>query len=171
MSRPAVRGENQRSIPLDLNRLVIPNPCTIDWETMTGDDRVRHCSQCERNVYNLSEMPKSEAIVLIESSERICGRLLRRSDGTVVTKECPETPPGVENGMGRCRPIQFSIRTLIFCMTCAAGFCAVVPVVGPKVASAINSLFEPPSPTAPAIPPGWDAEGGMVEMLPEEMGL
>jgi hypothetical protein len=57
---------------------------------MTGDSRVRHCLECHRNVYNLSEMTKREAEQLILKHEgRICVRFYRRADGTMLTRDCP----------------------------------------------------------------------------------
>lgn len=57
---------------------------------MTGDDRVRFCDLCNLHVYNLAELTRTEAESLIANSEgRICARLFRRSDGTVITKDCP----------------------------------------------------------------------------------
>lgn len=68
----------------------VASPCSVGWETMTGDDRVRRCDSCELNIYNFAEMTKPEIVNLIENAEgRICGRLFLRSDGTVLTKDCP----------------------------------------------------------------------------------
>jgi RNA 3'-terminal phosphate cyclase len=62
----------------------------MSWEAMTGDDRVRLCEQCNLHVYNISEMTRKQAEALIAKTEgRICGRLYRRADGTVLTKDCP----------------------------------------------------------------------------------
>jgi len=42
------------------------------------------------NVYNLSALSRVEAERLIASTEgRLCARLFRRADGTVLTKDCP----------------------------------------------------------------------------------
>lgn len=57
---------------------------------MTGDDRVRHCSECSLKVYNLSEMTRKEAEDVLEKSEgRLCIRIYQRADGTVITRDCP----------------------------------------------------------------------------------
>jgi hypothetical protein len=57
---------------------------------MVGDDRVRHCDSCQLNVYNLSEMTRTEVESLILKTEgRLCGRIYRRTDGTVITRDCP----------------------------------------------------------------------------------
>jgi hypothetical protein len=69
----------------------IASPCTADWSQMTGDNRVRHCSQCDLNVYNFSAMTAQEISQLISASkgQRLCGRLYRRADGTLLTSDCP----------------------------------------------------------------------------------
>ena len=57
---------------------------------MNGDDRVRFCHHCHLNVYNISALSRSETESLIASTEgRLCARLFRRADGTVLTKDCP----------------------------------------------------------------------------------
>jgi hypothetical protein len=57
---------------------------------MVGTNQVRHCQQCNQRVYNLSDMSRKEAEALIRNKEgRLCGRFFRRSDGTVMTRDCP----------------------------------------------------------------------------------
>lgn len=74
----------------NIDRLRIATPCPISWEQMTGDARVRFCDHCQLNVYNISELSRVEAETLIASTEgRICARLYRRADGTLLTKDCP----------------------------------------------------------------------------------
>jgi carboxypeptidase family protein len=73
-----------------LDSLRIASPCPTNWERMTGDDRVRHCDLCSLHVYNIAELSRSDAESLIANTEgRICARLFRRTDGTVITKDCP----------------------------------------------------------------------------------
>jgi hypothetical protein len=73
-----------------LNRLRIASPCPTTWEQMAGDDRVRFCDLCNLHVYNIGRMTRKEAEALIASSEgRICARLYRRTDGTIITRDCP----------------------------------------------------------------------------------
>jgi hypothetical protein len=57
---------------------------------MAGDERVRHCTLCSLNVYNFAEMTRDEVRALILRTEgRVCARLYRRADGTVITRDCP----------------------------------------------------------------------------------
>jgi hypothetical protein len=57
---------------------------------MFGDERVRHCSSCNLNVYNLSGMTRREVSDLVHLAEgRLCIRFFRRKDGTLLTADCP----------------------------------------------------------------------------------
>ena len=76
--------------PFDVNKLRVAAPCSVPWNAMTGDEKSRHCEMCNLNVYNFSEMTEREVKNLIEKTEgRICARLYKRADGTVLTKDCP----------------------------------------------------------------------------------
>src|ERR1039457_6631964 len=46
--------------------------------------------QCNKNVYNLSAMTRRQAEALLRETEgRLCARLYRRADGTILTENCP----------------------------------------------------------------------------------
>jgi hypothetical protein len=73
-----------------LDHMHIAAPCKADWDQMPGGDRVRFCGQCSLNVYDLSGMTRSDAESLIARTEgRLCVRFYRRSDGSIITKDCP----------------------------------------------------------------------------------
>jgi hypothetical protein len=73
-----------------LDDIRVASPCPISWEQMTGDNRVRFCTECRLHVYNFAELTRTEAEDLLRTTEgRLCGRLYRRADGTVITKDCP----------------------------------------------------------------------------------
>jgi hypothetical protein len=75
-------------IPLEEVR--VASPCRADWDKMQGDNRVRFCQTCAKNVYNLSEMSRSEAENLIAAKEgNLCVRFYQRADGTILTDNCP----------------------------------------------------------------------------------
>ena len=79
---------SQFTNPLDHVRIAAP--CSADWDSMFGNERVRFCAQCKLNVYNLSEMTKADAEVLIARAEdRLCIRYYRRRDGSIMTQNCP----------------------------------------------------------------------------------
>jgi hypothetical protein len=78
-----------RRLPVSLEAIEIPTPCTVPWESLRGNERVRACHRCGKNVYNLSELKRAEAMRLISEHEgRVCLRIHRRPDGTVVTGDC-----------------------------------------------------------------------------------
>jgi hypothetical protein len=73
-----------------LYKVRVASPCSADWQQMVGNDTVRHCSQCNLNVYNLSAMTGIEAQDLVAKHEgRMCVRFYHRKDGTVLTQNCP----------------------------------------------------------------------------------
>jgi hypothetical protein len=75
--------------PHVLRRLEIASPCTVSWDGMRGDDKVRFCGKCQLNVYNLSGMSRREAERVVGAREgRVCVRFYRRPDGTVMTRDC-----------------------------------------------------------------------------------
>ena len=78
------------SPPVRLEDLRIASPCPVSWDSMSGGERVRHCRECGLNVYDISRMTRAEAERLVSTTEgRLCGRLYRRADGTVLTADCP----------------------------------------------------------------------------------
>ena len=77
-------------LPVVLEDIRIAAPCSADWDDMAGDERVRFCGKCEKNVYNLSAMTREEGEALVRQKEgRLCVRLYQRRDGTVITSDCP----------------------------------------------------------------------------------
>jgi hypothetical protein len=79
----------KRGLPL-LDDIRIAAPCKASWDDMVGDEHVRFCGQCEKNVYNLSSLSRDEAEALLAAREgKMCVRLYRRADGTVLTEDCP----------------------------------------------------------------------------------
>ncbi|HET7503756.1 MAG TPA: hypothetical protein VFK02_22200, partial [Kofleriaceae bacterium] len=72
-----------------LDNLGVAAPCTVSWDGMTGDDRVRSCAQCHKNVYNLSDLTREQAEALIREREgSLCVRYYQRADGTILLKDC-----------------------------------------------------------------------------------
>ena len=72
-----------------LDNIRVASPCSADWAKMSGDDRTRHCGDCKKNVYNISELTRDEAEALIVAQEgRLCVRYFQRADGTILLKDC-----------------------------------------------------------------------------------
>jgi hypothetical protein len=72
-----------------LENLRVASPCTADWNKMTGDERARHCGDCQKTVYNLSGLTRDEAeALLIEKNGNLCVRYYQRKDGTILLADC-----------------------------------------------------------------------------------
>jgi hypothetical protein len=74
----------------ELGVIRIASPCDVPWSSMKGTNAVRFCDQCRLNVYNVEELSSYEVRELILKTEgRVCMRLFKRFDGTLLTKDCP----------------------------------------------------------------------------------
>ena len=102
-----------------VDRLRVASPCPISWEKMNGNDRVRFCQLCNLSVYNIAELTRREATALIAETEgRICARLFRRTDGTVITRDCPVGLRAIRRRVARQTAAVFAALTSI----CASAF-------------------------------------------------
>ena len=101
---------------ISLDVINVASPCPAPWESMTGDDRVRFCDQCNMNVYNLSEMSRQEAESLVQEHEgRLCVRFYRRQDGRVLTRDCPV---GLRMVRRRIAKVTAALAALLSFLTC-----------------------------------------------------
>lgn len=80
----------KRTLPM-LDQVTVASPCTASWDEMVGDERVRFCLICEKNVYNLSAMTREDAERLLKerAGGELCVRYYQRADGTILTQDCP----------------------------------------------------------------------------------
>jgi carboxypeptidase family protein len=100
-----------------LDRLRIPNPCPADWAQMIGDQQVRYCTECDKYVYNLSNMTRREAEALVSAARgKLCARITRRADGTTVTQEAS----GLHLISRRASPIASAVVTAIMGISSSA---------------------------------------------------
>jgi hypothetical protein len=87
-SRMLNEAKARARLPI-LDNIRVASPCSAEWAKMSGDERVRHCGDCQKSVYNLSEMTREEAETLIIAKEgRLCVRYFQRYDGTILLKDC-----------------------------------------------------------------------------------
>ena len=76
--------------PIVLEDVRIASPCSVAWGAMKGDERVRFCGQCRKNVYHLSGMTREDAEALLRIHQGdLCVQIYQRADGTVLTQDCP----------------------------------------------------------------------------------
>jgi hypothetical protein len=109
---------------------------------MYGNDRMRFCGQCKLNVYNLSGMSREEAENLVMNAEgRLCVRFYRRSDGTIITENCPV---GWAKVKARAKVYVTAAFSLVMAMI---GSLFVVSTLTRKVEPVMGSLVERPTPT------------------------
>jgi len=135
-----------RELPL-LDDVRIAAPCHAKWDDMAGDERVRFCGQCDKNVYNLSAMPRAEAEALLrERTGEMCVRLFKRADGTVLTQDCPV---GVRR-RGRRRLAMAAVGSGIMAAATAA-FGATTVTMGAPERPTVDAP-QPAEPTKPIEP-------------------
>lgn len=98
-----------------LDKIKIASPCGANWNEMIGDNRKRHCAECKLDVYNLSDMTKTEAEgFLINSEGRVCLRIYRRTDGTVITRDCPVGFAKLKRRVSRAATAVFTMLATFF---------------------------------------------------------
>jgi hypothetical protein len=91
-----------------LSRMTIPDPCSMDWDAMRGDERTRRCVSCRERVYDLTAMTSDEAAAVLHKQDgQVCARVFERADGMLVIADCQASPQPAS------RPWQFRIRTLM----------------------------------------------------------
>lgn len=79
----------------DVSSIRIASPCHVTWDSMRpieGDPRVRHCLGCDQPVFDLNRLHLDEAEAIVRAREqgrRMCVRLYRREDGSVLLRDCP----------------------------------------------------------------------------------
>jgi hypothetical protein len=100
---------------IDLDRIAVASLCPTAWNDMAGDGRVRFCGQCKLNVYDISAMTRSEAESFIANAEgRICAKLYRRADGSILTQDCPVGLRAIRKKVSRAAAAAFSALFSLF---------------------------------------------------------
>jgi hypothetical protein len=98
-----------------MQQIRIASPCSADWNRMAGDDRVRYCPQCKLNVYNFSKLSTAEIGLIVAAREgRLCARFYQRSDGTMLTQNCPV---GIRGALLRSWRVASATLTAILTLT------------------------------------------------------
>jgi hypothetical protein len=150
-----------------LDAVEIPIPCEVPWDAMTGNEQVRHCGECRQNVYNVAAFTRAEALQLLSSrAGRVCLRIYRRVDGTVVTSDCRER-------LRAARKRGWLVFAGALLIVAWAQICAqVVGLVGLRRLVGRGLMGSPPVSTLPArgVPgvPAWPLTG--VPPLPPTTG-
>jgi hypothetical protein len=115
-----------------LSRHRIAKPCSVKWSSMSGDEKTRFCGQCKLNVHNLSAMSTEEAEgLLARKNGKICTYFYRRTDGTILTQDCPV-------GLRQVYRKQGLLAAALYAVTLLASSCAGAveqPLMGRRVPS------------------------------------
>jgi hypothetical protein len=123
---------------------------------MEGDDRVRLCDKCNKNVYNLSQMTTAEANeFLYLTSLNACVNFHRRRDGTIITDNCPV---GLRKLRAQYRRIAAAVTTMV---SLAQGF-----LLASVAADSAKSRFE----NAPNIVRGEPVATDETLRVPRDLG-
>jgi hypothetical protein len=88
-----------QTITLDV--INVSKPCLASWDAMRGNDQLRFCDGCGKNVHNLSAMTKRQAADLLEAcagAGELCVRFARLPDGAVATLDYRAAPTGGSRG-------------------------------------------------------------------------
>ena len=64
-----------------IDRINVKAPCSQEWEAMNGNERVRFCDHCAKNVNNLSAVTRKEAKRIVRASGgNICIRYIKHPE-------------------------------------------------------------------------------------------
>ncbi len=111
------RARSKVALPM-LSQVRVASPCSERWDDMNGDERVRHCGHCDKNVYDLSALTSKQAESLLQAhGASLCVRFYRRNDGTVMTSDCPV-------GRGKRRLRRGALAAVAASLLAAGGFSA-----------------------------------------------
>jgi hypothetical protein len=131
-----------------LDNVRVAAPCSADWDSMFGNERVRFCEQCQLNIYNLSEMSKAEAERLIGQAEgRLCVRYYRRRDGSIITQNCPVGLRAIKRKLSR---VATAVASSLLSFFAAVGFYRVADLARPHVMGrmVVGDVYRPIPPSA-----------------------
>jgi hypothetical protein len=69
-----------------LDSVEVKLPCSESWNEMIGNNEVRFCSHCAKDVHNLSEMTRAKAEKLLKKSNgKLCVRYVQTPQGKLIT--------------------------------------------------------------------------------------
>jgi hypothetical protein len=122
-----------------LDNVRVAAPCSADWDSMFGNERVRLCEQCHLNVYNLSEMSRVEAERLIDQAEgRLCVRFYQRRDGSIITQNCPVGLRAIKRRLSR---VATAVASFVLSLMAGVGLYRVAdkPAFHPHVMGTIDT--------------------------------
>ncbi|HEX5269016.1 MAG TPA: hypothetical protein VFW33_00950 [Gemmataceae bacterium] len=143
---------------LSLDTIQVASPCNASWDDMAGTERMRFCHLCQQTVYNLSAMTREQAENLIRQKEgKLCVRLYRRRDGTVMTRDCPVGLRAIRRRMAVL--VGGAAACLLALVTAAAGYAGLkfgggTPILKMFQPDPPDCVMGEPVPEFPPVNPG-----------------
>jgi hypothetical protein len=123
---------------------------------MSGDDRVRFCDLCNLHVYNISQLTRREAETLVAKTEgRLCARMFRRADGTVITRDCPVGLRAIRRRVAKVAGAACSVLLSLFTGVLARTRANSIAAYQPQASVSRNSSTLP-------VPANWASVAGTV---------
>ena len=96
---------------------------------MSGNQSTRYCNQCEKSVYNFSQMTRAQAEALIVSTNgKLCARIERNVDGSIFTADKSYSLP------------RFNQRFLRIASATMSAALSIAPVVAAKPTKSLPVL-------------------------------
>jgi hypothetical protein len=69
-----------------LDSINVKSPCSESWDEMKGNNEVRFCSHCAKDVHDISAMTRAKAEKLVKDSNgKLCVRYVKSPTGKVIT--------------------------------------------------------------------------------------
>jgi hypothetical protein len=158
-----------RHLPRPHERLKVSEPCSAEWDSMSGNERVRFCAHCRLHVHNLSEVTPREALDLVlRSGGRLCLRIERDPLGVPRTRTLAEPLYQISRRASRLAAGAFS-AALTLCSAAAVRAQTPEPEPAQQVATAPAEVT-PEAATAqtPEKPEEVEVTGGVVVVMPSE---
>lgn len=73
-----------------IDSVSVASPCGENWDAMKGNEQIRFCSHCAKDVTNISEMSAAEARrFVLRSKGSICIRVIKDTRGRTISVERP----------------------------------------------------------------------------------
>jgi hypothetical protein len=161
--RALLVASSPRLQPIRLSKLKVASPCRESWSDMTGADQVRHCTRCDKDVFNLSEMNAADAEALLaRHGTAPCVRFFRRADGTVKTKDCPDRRPLIAGAI--------AASVIAAAGLAAAGVSAMATMGAPDRPAILITPEPPPMPTMGLLAPAPEPPPVIMGEMMVEMG-
>ena len=118
---------NKNSLPV-LPQVHINTPCRADWDSMAGDAQKRFCGSCQKHVHDLSQLDtESASKLLAKCDQKVCVRVRRNADGSVVTKD---NDLSRRNWLSNCATTVAGLMTMLIFGGCEDPFTQGEPLLG-----------------------------------------